>query len=66
MSMSEPPAWTRARQQRLAAQFPEFTVGDADSVIGTDGYRSVRGEPVSSFSQAVMRLALAAAEERQQ
>ena len=64
MGASEPPAWTAARMARLQAQYPEFTVADADGVIGTDGYRAARGESVSAFSQTAMRLAAIAANSR--
>ena len=64
MSASEPREWTAARMARLRAQFPEFTVANADEVIGTDGYRAARGESVSAFSQTAMRLAAVAAQNR--
>lgn len=64
MGAHEPRSWTEARNARLRAQFPEFTVADADGVIGTDGYRAARGESVSVFSQTAMRLAAIAANSR--
>lgn len=64
MGASEPPAWTAARMARLQAAYPEFTVANADEVIGTDGYRAARGESVSAFSQTAMRLASIASQNR--
>ena len=64
MGAFEPPAWSAARKARLQAQYPEFTVADADGVIGTDAYRAARGESVSAFSQTAMRLALIASRQR--
>ena len=59
--LGEPKDWQAARQARLAQQFPEMQVSDAEGILNVDGERVRRGELPTTFSQTMMRLAAEAA-----
>ncbi len=64
MPLSEPKDWQVQRRARMAAQYPEFAVSDAQGVLRVDGERVQRGELPTTFSQTAVRLAAEAARRR--
>lgn len=66
MPLGEPKGWAQARQQRLAMRYPEFQVADSKAIMQVDAQRVQMGQPVTQYSQCVMRLASEAARRRGQ
>jgi hypothetical protein len=63
MPMSEPPAWTQARMERLKQQYPELQYADPNRLMQVDNYSVNNSNPPSQFSSSVMRLATFASKE---
>lgn len=61
MAMSEPPAWTQQRMERMKQQYPEFQYSSPGNVLQVDNYAVNNGGAPTDFSLAVMRLATHAA-----
>ena len=62
--LSEPRAWTLARQERMKQVYPELGLQSAtpDSVLGTDSMRIAGGQMPSKFTQSTVHLANHAAD----
>lgn len=65
-ALSEPPAWTTARSQRLQQQWQQMQVATPNEIMAVDAFNAQTGQPVTPWSQAVMRLGVYAAQERKQ
>jgi hypothetical protein len=63
MPFSEPPSWTRDRDDRLKKQYPQLQSTTIDTLLAVDNYGSRRGQPPSGFSQTAMGLAAARPEQ---
>ena len=57
MAMSEPPAWTQARDERMQQQYFQLKYTDPSMLMKFDNYQLNNGAAPSDFSQNVMRLA---------
>jgi hypothetical protein len=63
MPFSEPPSWTRDRDDRLKKQYPQLQSTTIDTLLAVDNYGSRRGQAPSAFSQTAMGLAAARPEQ---
>lgn len=63
MAMSEPPAWTAARNERMQAQFPQLAVASPRDILDVDAYNIARGHPPTAFSMRAMQIANYAAQQ---
>ena len=58
MAMSEPPAWTQQRIDRMKQQYPEFSVVDPNMYIQSDLKASQNtNTPLTDYTLSVLSLA---------
>lgn len=63
MPMSEPPAWTKARMDRMKQQYFELQYADPNRLMQVDNYSVNNGQAPSQFSTNALRLGTFAVKE---
>jgi hypothetical protein len=64
VSLSEPAAWTKAREQRMQSTYPQLQVASPGDVMSVDAFKVAQGQAPTSFSKAVLDLANFAAQQQ--